>query len=416
MRTSEPGSESNGGTAWPATVLLAIASAALIVTVSMGVRQSFGLLMQPVGRDLAISREAFGFAIAIQNLLFGLVQPFVGALADRYGARRLLIVGALVYAGGLAIAASAHAPAGILFGLGACVGLALSGTTFVVVLGAVGRLVAPQQRSVAFGLVTAGGSFGQFAVVPMAQSLISGAGWRTALLMLAALLATIVVAAFGIRRAPAHEATATAPEPLATVFARAAVHPHYLLLNLGFFVCGFHIAFVGTHLPAFLVDGGLGVEVGAQALALVGLFNIAGSYLFGWWGGRHSKPLLLGALYLARAVAIAIYISVPLSAASTLVFAAVFGFLWLGTVPLTSGVVASMFGMRHLSALYGAVFLSHQIGSFLGAWSAGWLFDRTHNYDAMWYASIILGVVAAAVSLATRDAPVVSTLPAANPA
>lgn len=399
--------DSAAGTAgWSRSAVIAIASAALIVTLSMGVRQSFGMFMQPVGREFGIGREYFGFAIAVQNLLFGLAQPFVGAIADRYGVRRVLVVGALVYAAGLVVAAFALAPGGIMASLGVLVGLGLSGTTFVVVLTGVARLVEPQQRSMAFGLVTAGGSFGQFAVVPIAQALIANWGWRGALFGLCALILLTIAAAVGIRKPAAGAGTtvdAAAPGGLKQALADAAAHPHYWLLNAGFFVCGFHIAFIATHFPAYLVDQGIAASVGATALALVGLFNIAGSYLFGLWGGRHSRPRLLAALYAARALAIAVFLAVPLSAASALVFAAVFGFLWLGTVPLTNGAVASMFGVRYLSTLYGIVFLSHQVGSFVGAWVAGRLYDSSGSYTPIWIASIALGLIAAVVSWLTRD-------------
>ncbi|HSX62735.1 MAG TPA: MFS transporter [Tahibacter sp.] len=365
------------------------------------------MFMQPIGRDFGIGREYFGFAIAVQNLLFGLAQPFVGAIADRYGVRRVLVVGTLVYAAGLVAASFVLLPGGIMASLGVLVGLGLSGTTFVVVLTGVARLVRPEQRSLAFGLVTAGGSFGQFAVVPMAQAMIAGWGWRGAMLGLGALILVVIVAAFGIRR-PVQEGAAVAAADdggLSRALAQAAAHPHYWLLNAGFFVCGFHIAFIATHFPAYLVDQGIPASVGASALALVGLFNIAGSYLFGLWGGRHSRPRLLAALYGARALAIALFLLAPLSAFSALAFAAVFGFLWLGTVPLTNGAVASLFGVRYLSTLYGIVFLSHQVGSFIGAWAAGRLYDTTGSYMTVWIASIVLGVAASAISYVTRDTP-----------
>lgn len=393
---------------WSRTALLAIACAALIVTVSMGIRQGFGLFLQPVGDEFGLGREFFGFAMAVQNLLFGLAQPFVGALADRHGARRVVVAGGLVYAIGLALAALTPSPAGLLAALGLCIGIGLSGTTFVVLMGAIGRWVRPEQRSLAFGLVTAGGSFGQFAVVPLAQGLIGALGWRGAMAGLLVLMLLSLLAVLGLRGDAGASAQdpATAREPLSRALRRAARSRHYWLLNFGFFVCGFHIAFIATHFPAYLVDRGIDAGVGAFALGLVGLFNIAGSYLFGVWGGRHSRPWLLAALYGARALAIAVFLLVPLSAASALAFAAVFGFLWLGTVPLTSGAVASMFGLQYLSTLYGVVFLSHQIGSFLGAWLAGRMFDASGSYDAVWLTSIALGLFAALVSALTRDDPV----------
>lgn len=394
------------GTTWTRAAILAIACGALIVTLSMGVRQSFGMFLQPIGRDFGMGREYFGFAIAVQNLLFGLVQPFVGAIADRYGVRRVLVAGTLVYAAGLVLASQVLVPGGIMASLGVLIGLGLSGTTFVVVLTGVARLVRPEQRSLAFGLVTAGGSFGQFAVVPLAQAFIASWGWRGAMLGLAALILLVAAAAAGIRRPQTVADTAADDDGgLAHALAQAAAHPHYWLLNAGFFVCGFHIAFIATHFPAYLVDQGIPASVGATALALVGLFNIAGSYLFGLWGGRHSRTRLLAALYGARTLAIALFLIAPLTAFSALAFAAVFGFLWLGTVPLTNGAVASLFGVRYLSTLYGIVFLTHQVGSFIGAWAAGRLFDTTGSYQTIWIASIVLGVAAAAISYVTRDTP-----------
>ena len=393
---------------WSRPVLLAIACAAFLVTVSMGIRQSFGLFMQPVGGAFGVGREFFGFAIALQNLLFGVAQPFVGAIADRYGTRRVVVAGGVVYAAGLVLAALAQSSSQVMAALGFLIGLGLSGTTFVVLMAAIGRWVRPEQRSLAFGLVTAGGSFGQFAVVPLAQGLIATLGWRSGMLGLFALMLVSLLAVLGLKgdASASGESAAQSREPLSAALRRAAGSRHYWLLNFGFFVCGFHIAFIATHFPAYLVDQGVAAGVGALALGLVGLFNIAGSYLFGIWGGRHSRPWLLAILYGTRALAIAVFLLVPLSATSALVFAAVFGFLWLGTVPLTSGAVASMFGLRYLSTLYGVVFLSHQVGSFLGAWLAGRLFDATGSYDAVWLTSIALGLFAAVVSALTRDAPV----------
>lgn len=390
------------------SVMLSVACAALIVTLSMGVRQSFGLFMQPLGADLGLTRETFGFAIAVQNLLFGLCQPFIGAWSERWGTRATLIGGVVVYAAGLLLAAFSHSSAGILVGLGFAVGLALSATTFVVVLAAVGKLVPPERRGLAFGIVTAGGSFGQFAVVPLAQGLLTFTQWRVTLMVLAALVMLIALAGFGIAKAKTASPgiSAIPAESLRDALRRARAWRHYWLLNIGFFVCGFHVAFVGTHLPAYLVDRGISAGIGAWALALIGLFNIAGSWMFGAWGDRHSRPMLLAALYAARAVAMVIFLLLPLTPFTALAFAASFGFLWLGTVPLTSGAVASMFGIKHLSTLYGIVFLSHQVGAFFGAWGAGWWFDRTGSYDSLWWISIAVALLAAVASLLTSDAEV----------
>lgn len=390
-----------------------ILTGAVIVTLSMGVRQSFGLFLRPVGLDLEIDRQTFGLIIAAQNLLFGLIQPFVGAWADKHGAGKVAVGGALVYLAGLAVAATAANALGLMLGFGVMVGLSMAGVTFVVVLGAVGRAVPPEKRTLAFGIVTAGGSFGQFLVVPAAQGLLDGLDWRITLFVLGGMVALIIPLALGVAGKPPAP-SARDGLPLKAALKEALTNPSYALLNLGFFVCGFHVAFVGTHLPAYLRDMGLSGGVGAASLALIGLFNIAGSWLWGAWGSKASKKGLLTLLYALRAVAIAVFLLVPLSPASALIFAATFGFLWLGTVPLTNGLVAQIFGVRHLSALAGIVFLSHQVGAFLGAWLAGVAFDLTGSYTAIWIISIGLAVMAALANVPVREGPVIrpSTVPA----
>ena len=375
---------------------------AAVVTLSMGVRQAFGLFLPPMGPDLQIGREAFGLAVAVQNLLFGLAQPFVGAWADRHGAGKVIAGGGLIYLLGLALAAVAADFMGLMLGFGVLVGLAMAGATFVVVLGAVGRIAPPHKRTLAFGIVTAGGSLGQFLVVPLAQVFIDAFDWRIALWLLAGLIALILPLAIGLKGKP-EGAGAADGLPLKEALAEAGAHPSYWLLNLGFFVCGFHIAFVGTHLPAFLRDEGLSAGVGAACLALIGLFNILGSAAWGAWGSRGSKKHLLALLYALRGVTIAGLMLFPISTTSVLIFAAAFGFLWLGTVPLTNGLVAQIYGVRNLSALGGIVFLSHQVGAFLGAWLAGLAFTVLGSYDAVWIASIGLAVMAALANLPVRQ-------------
>lgn len=382
-----------------------ILAGAATVTLSMGVRQVFGLFLTPLGVDLGIDRQTFGLIIAVQNLVFGAVQPLVGAYADRHGAGRVAVVGTLVYLGGLAVAATAMNALGLMVGLGLLVGMAMSGVTFVVVLGAVGRAVAPAKRTLAFGVVTAGGSFGQFFMVPLAQGLIDAHGWRGATWIMAAVLVALVPLALGLAGKPPASA-ARDGLPFGAAMREALTHPSFGLLNLSFFVCGFHIAFVGTHLPSFLRDQGLTPGVGAMSLSMIGLFNILGSWLWGAWGGRYSKKGLLAGLYAARGLVILVFLLVPISPASAIIFAAVFGFLWLGTVPLTNGLVAQIYGVRHLSALCGIVFLSHQVGAFLGAWLGGVVFDATRSYDLIWYISIALGLVAALASLPIREAAI----------
>lgn len=385
-----------------------IFSAAAIVTIAMGVRQAFGLFLPDMSTDLGIGRSSFGLSLALQNLLFGLAQPFVGALADRHGAGRVVAGGTLLYAAGLLAASVAGSAIGLHVSFGLMVGMALSATTFVVVLGAVGRVVTPERRSMAFGIVTAGGSLGQFLVVPAGQLLIGELGWRMALVALAGLIAVMLALAVGVSGRPA---AADSPvggdgQTLRQALGEAAGHRGFWLLNAGFFVCGFHVAFIATHFPAYLTDKGLGLAIGANALALVGLFNIFGSYLFGVWGGRWSKKGLLAALYAARGVVMIAFLAAPLTPVSALLFAAAMGFLWLGTVPLTSGLVGQIFGMRYLSTLYGIVFLGHQLGSFCGAWIAGLMFDWTGSYDSIWVASVALGFIAALLHLPIPDRPV----------
>lgn len=393
---------------------IVIACAAFIVTLAMGVRQSFGLFMPQMSVDIGISRSDFGLAMALQNLLFGLVQPFVGALADKHGAGRVVLGGALLYALGLIGAAFATDAIGLHISFGIFIGMAQSATTFVVVLGAVGRVVSPEKRSSAFGIVTAGGSLGQFLVVPLASMLLGDAGYHQTLWIMAGLVALCGLLAIGVAGRTdgglgfAAEVEQTAREALR----EASVHRGFWLLNAGFFVCGFHIAFIATHLPAYLDDKGLGIGIGAQVLALVGLFNILGSYIFGRAGDVLRQKYVLSGLYVARSAVIALFLFLPLTHASALVFAGAMGFLWLGTVPLTSGIVGRIFGIRYLSMLYGIVFLSHQVGSFFGAWMAGLIFDATGSYNIAWGISIALGLFAGLVHLPIADAPVRRLQPA----
>jgi len=384
-----------------------ILCAAAIVTLAMGVRQSFGLFLPQMGSALSIGRSDFGLALAIQNLVWGLAQPWVGALADRHGAGRVALTGAVLYVVGLAGASLAGGSLGMHLTLGFLVGFAMSGVTFIVMLGAVGRIVAPERRGMAFGLVTAGGSLGQFLIVPGAQLLLGELGYRMALIVLAALIALIAVFAIGVAGKPAAAADDSPAQSAGEALREAAGQRSFQLLTAGFFVCGFHIAFIATHFPAYLVDQGIAPSIGASALALIGLFNIFGSWFFGMAADRWRKHHALAALYGARGLVFVAFLALPLTSVTALAFAAGIGFLWLGTVPLTNGLVSQIFGVRHLSMLGGVVFLSHQVGSFFGAWLAGWLFDRLGSYDATWAASVALAVFAALVHLPIRDAPLV---------
>lgn len=379
-------------------VVAVLFAATLIISLSVGIRATLGLLLVPMTTDLHWPRAAFAIAIAVQNLVWGLAQPFTGMLADRYGSGRVLAVGGIGYALGLYVMSLASTPLTFTLGVGLINGMSISATAFAVVLGAVGRLVSPQRRSFAMGIASAGGSIGQAVMLPVGSHLIGTFHWSTALALLGAISLLIVpVSALLTGKAEAEGATREARPGRA--FREALRHKPYWLLFCAFFTCGFHVAFIGTHLPAYLADHGISAAVATTALMLIGLFNIAGSLVFGWMGGKLSKKRALSGLYLARALVVLAFLTAPVSAASVLVFACGTGFLWLGTVPLTSGLVGQIFGMRYLSTLFGFVFLWHQFGSFLGAWGAGLVFDLTGSYTPAWWAAFGLALFAAAVQL-----------------
>lgn len=378
--------------------------ASLILAISLGVRHGFGLFLAPMSGEFGWGREVFAFAIALQNLIWGLAQPFTGALADRYGAARAVVVGGVLYAVGLALMALADSLWTLSLSAGLLIGLGLSGTSFSVVLGVVGRAVSAEQRSMAMGIAAAAGSFGQFAMLPGTLGLIGWLGWSSALLALG-LLVALIVPLVGLLRdnPPPPQAD---EQSLGEALREAAAHSGFWLLALGFFVCGFQVVFIGVHLPAYLVDQHLPARVGTTVLALVGLFNVFGTYLAGWLGGRHAKPRLLTALYLLRGVVIVAFVYLPLSEWSAYAFGMTMGLLWLSTVPLTNGTVATLFGVRNLSMLGGIVFLFHQLGAFLGGWLGGWLYDRTGSYELVWQLSIALSLIAALLNWPVREQPV----------
>jgi predicted MFS family arabinose efflux permease len=390
----------------PRSLWTVVACGAAIMTLALGVRQSFGLLMPQMSMALDIGRSDFGLAIAIQNLVFGVAQPFVGALADKHGAGRITVAGALLYAAGMTAAAGATDALGIHLSLGFMVGLALSGVAFTVVLGAVGRIAPPERRSFAFGIVTAGGSFGQFLVVPGAQALLTQFGYAQTLVLLSGLIACAALFAIGVAGKPGGMVSGPA-QSASEALREASGERSFWLLNAGFFVCGFQLMFIATHFPAYLSDKGIDPAIGATALALIGLFNIFGSYLIGMAGDKFPKQYLLAGLYTVRGLALLLFVALPLTPVTALAFAAAMGFLWLGTVPLTNGLVSQIFGVRHLSMLTGIVFMSHQIGSFLGAWLAGLMYDRLGSYDVVWTASILLAFFAALIHLPIRGVPVI---------
>ncbi|MFP4262894.1 MAG: MFS transporter [Halomonas sp.] len=389
--------------------LMIILLGSLVVTLAMGLRHGFGLFLEPMSAELGWGRGVFAFALAIQNLLWGLSQPFAGALADRFGAARVVVAGGALYALGLLFMGLSESALGMSLSAGVLIGLGLSGTTFSVVLGAVGRAVAPEKRSMAMGIVSAAGSFGQFAMLPGTLGLLEWLGWSAALLAMAAIGALMLPLGALLRDRPS--AKAAGDIGLGTALNEAANHRGFWLLCLGFFVCGFQVVFIGVHLPGYLYDNAIAVQVGSTTLALIGLFNIAGTYTAGWLGGRYAKPRLLSGIYLARAVIITLFLIAPLSPASTYVFGIAMGLLWLSTVPLTNGIVASVFGVQHLSMLGGIVFLFHQLGSFMGVWLGGLLYDLQGDYDVVWKLAILLGVVAAALHWWISETPVARGAP-----
>ncbi|MFC0396875.1 MFS transporter [Paraburkholderia rhizosphaerae] len=399
---------------------LVIVAAALVMSAAMGVRQTFGLFIGPFSFDRGVPVTLIAFAIALHNLVWGFAQPFAGAAADRHGAAPVVAFGAAVFAAGLAIAASASSGWALVLGLGVLVGIGISCTSFGVVLTAVGRVATTEQRSLAMGIASAGGSLGQVLMVPLAQAVRLSAGVSTSLLVLAFVM--LIAAPLGIlldRRGARGAAAATSvpaatydhspPTSLRDTLAHASRHRGYRLLTLGFFTCGFQLAFIATHLPGYLFLCHMPIGLGATALSLIGLFNMAGSWACGWLGGRFRQQIVLGWLYLIRGATIAAFFLLPKSTVSVVLFAAVMGLTWLGTVPLTSGLVAKVFGTRHLGTLFGVCFLSHQLGSFLGAWLGGFVFDMTGSYSLIWGATALASVFAAALHFPIDDTVVDGT-------
>jgi predicted MFS family arabinose efflux permease len=386
--------------------------AALILMLAMGVRQTMGLFMPQMTVANGWSRDEFALAIAIQNILWGAFVPFAGAIADRFGGGRVLLVSASAYIVGLVLMALSQTPLHLQLSAGLLIGLALSGTTFGVVMGVVAKVVSPERRSVALGIVGAGGSFGQFAMVPYGATLISGIGWYAALFVLAATAALIIPLSAGLAgRVAQHHASAkqTAREAVEEAFGQKSFH----FLFWSYFVCGVHTSFMALHLPSYVQDAGLSLTVGMTALALIGFGNIFGSYGAGWLGGRTSKKWLLTGIYATRAVLILFLMLAPKTAATMFAFAFGMGLMWLSTVPLTNALVAQIFGVRHVSMLMGLVFFGHQIGSFCGAWLGGLIFTRQGSYDLAWWISMGLAIFAAIVCAPINERPLARPAPAA---
>lgn len=384
-----------------------LACAVIVLLLAMGVRATFGLFMQPMGLAHGWSREVFSIAFALQNIVWGVTAPLFGLLADKYGSGRTVAICALLYALGLAGMAEATSPSMLYLCGGVLIGLGQAGTTFGVLLGVVGRAFSPAQRSAALGLAAAGGSLGQFVLAPVGSGLIGLLDWHLALWTLSAMMFIPLLLAALLAGQPAGtEAAGLAPdEPLAGVLREAIRDPSYHLLFWSFFVCGFHTAFITLHLPAFVLDQGLSLSHGALAIAVIGLFNILGSWGAGHLGGRFSKRSLLLWVYTLRAGSIALLLAFPLSPLILYLFAATMGLFWLSTVPLTNGLVGQIYGMRYVSTLFGLVFFGHQLGSFIGVWLGGWAYERTGSYDLMWWLGIGLALAAGAVSRPIDERP-----------
>ncbi|MDC3084502.1 MFS transporter [Gammaproteobacteria bacterium] len=382
----------------------------LILAIAVGIRQSFGLFLEPISSSLQIGRETFALSIGLVNLLWGVLAPFTGALADKYGLKRVAIVGALFYAGGILILSNSASPQELLLG-GIIIGSGLSGLGFTVILGAVGKFAPPEKRGTALGLTTMGGSIGMFLGVPVTGSFIQTLGWSGALFGLAAISLIMIPLVYGLisndKVSDQNPQSGDTDEKLIEVLNHALKSKDFLLLVCGFFICGFHVNFIVAHLPAFISDMSLPGNVATTSLALIGFANIFGVALAGRLGDKYKKNDVLVILYALRALAFIIYIITPVTVLSTLIFTFALGILWLGTVPLTSGLVATFFGPKYMSMLYGIVFFSHQLGGFLSSWMGGWVFDLTGDYDIMWWFSVLLGLLAALLHVPIKDRPVI---------
>ncbi|AZG15901.1 MFS transporter [Cupriavidus pauculus] len=388
----------------PAFLLLA---AGLVMGLALGVRHVQGLFLLPVVAERGWTRETFGFAMAVQNLVWGIAQPFTGMVADRFGSWKVMLGGLALYAAGLWGMSMAPSSTAFVLTAGILVGIAQSGTTFGVVYGALSRMVPPAARSRTLGIAGAAGGIGQFLMVPAAQALLSVAGWQLALMVFSVAALVLLPLALPFQdRAAGTDAGGSHP-PMGAAIAEAFRHSGFWLLNLGFLACGFQLAFIANHLPAYLRDKGMAPSSAMIALAIIALANIGGTYAFGWLGGRHVKKYLLAGIYLARTSAMALFVLLPLSPVTLYGFAAVMGFLWLGTVPLTSGIVSQVFGVRYITTLFGFVFFGHQLGSFLGVWLGGLVFELTRSYDLVWMGAMALGVVAAALHWPIDDREIV---------
>lgn len=384
-----------------------LAGASIMLSLAMGMRQSFGLFQTHMVRDTGVTMADFALAIAVQNIVWGLTQPFVGALSDRYGTRWVTLAGVAVYAAGLVLMVVGRSPLLLILGMGICVGFALSCTASSITMSITSRTVNAAHRSLAMGAVSAIGSVGLTILSPLAQTLISTSGWQVALMGFLGVAVVMVPAALFAGHADRIDVPASPgmEQSLGGVLRQAMGHSGFVVMALAFFVCGLQLVFLTTHLPTYLATCGMDPTLSATALALIGLFNVAGSYLFGWLGDRHPRQWLLGGTYIVRSLAIAAYFMLPASTLSTVIFAAVMGTLWLGVVPLVNGLVVQLFGLRFQATLVGIAFLSHQVGSFLGAWGGGMIYQALGSYDRAWQASVLIGIIAGVFQMAMNVRP-----------
>lgn len=397
---------------WSPTLILICGCSIGFLT--FGPRSSIGLFQLPMTAEFGWGRDTFSFAIAVQNLLWGVGQPFAGALADRFGMIRMIVLGALLYAAGLAIMALGTTSGTLTFGAGILIGLGLSGASFNLVIGAFGKLLPEKWRGLAFGAGTAAGSFGQFFFPPLGAALIDTIGWHQTLLVFSAtLLAVLPLSITLSTRHISSNATTGKAQSISQALLEAVRHPSYVMLVLGFFTCGFQLAFITAHMPAYLKDIGLPAWVGGWTLAIIGLANAVGSISSGWLSGRLPKRYILSFIYLGRSIAVLAFILIPASPPTAMLFGLVMGLLWLSTVPPTSALVALMFGTRYLAMLYGFAFFSHQLGGFLGVWLGGVLYEKSGSYQIVWWLSIALGIASAVINLPIREKAVERTLPQA---
>jgi MFS family permease len=398
------------------TPLVIMICGCLIGVIGYGPRAALGLFLTPMSSTYGWSRDVFALALALQIIIWGTAQPFVGAIADRFGLIRVLIVGAILYCAGLSLMAYSTTPLMLDLSAGLLLGMGVAGTSFTLVIAAFGKLMPPEWRSISFGVGTAAGSLGQFLFSPLAVGFIHGFGWQHAMVAFAIIALLIIPLAFALKTPPMEmhaKPGAVAHQSLTHALAEAFSHSSYILLVLGFFTCGFQLLFITVHLPSYLVDRGLSVDAGAWTLGTIGLFNIIGSISAGWLGDRMPKKYLLSVIYVLRSVAVIAFISLPVTQVSAMVFGAAIGLLWLSTVPPTSGLVALMFGTRWMATLFGFAFFSHQVGGFLGVWLGGFLFERTGSYNVVWWISVVLGVISAIINLPIVEKPIARPIAAA---